>query len=78
LGLVNFIGIRPVVAGDGGGAGSSAGEVVGDGLDSVEVVNELSDVKLYEDTEVVDREGMMVFVLFCLTNCPLLLCSMKI
>jgi hypothetical protein len=78
------MGLGPVGVGDGGGVGGSAGEVTGDGLNSVEAVNELSDerldkyVRLDGDMEIIDGVGTMVFALVRFRNRPMLSRSIEL
>jgi hypothetical protein len=78
------MGLGPVGVGNGGGAGGSAGEVTGDGLDSIKAVNELSDerldkyVRLDEDMEIINGVGTMVSTLVHFRNCPMLSHSIEL
>jgi hypothetical protein len=63
--------------GDGGGAGGSAGDRVGDWLDSVDVVRELSDGRLEDNELGVDVVKVMVSALFRFRKRPLLSRSMS-
>jgi hypothetical protein len=63
--------------GDGGGAGGNAGDRVGDWLDSIDVVRELSDGRLEERELDVDVVKVMVSALFRFRKRPLLSRSMS-